>query len=73
LLGLCAGAVALGAVTLAPRPLNQAIAEFARLYASEFQLVPLAPLQMAGLLAVSAALGLAGAILSVQRHLARMH
>jgi cell division transport system permease protein len=73
LLGLCAGAVALGAVTLALRPLNQAIAEFARLYASEFQLVPLAPLQMAGLLAVSAALGLAGAILSVQRHLARMH
>jgi cell division transport system permease protein len=73
LLGLCAGAVALGAVTLALRPLNQAIAEFARLYASEFQLVPLAPPAMAALLAVSAALGLAGAMLSVQRHLARMH
>ena len=38
LLGLCAGAVALGAVALALRPLNVAIAEFARLYASEFQL-----------------------------------
>ena len=38
LLGLCAGAVALGAVALALQPLNVAIAEFARLYASEFQL-----------------------------------
>src|SRR5262249_6170215 len=36
LLGLCAGGVALGAVALALRPLNTAIAEFARLYASEF-------------------------------------
>lgn len=73
LLGLCAGAVALGAVTLALRPLNTAIAEFARLYASEFQLAPLAPLQMAGLLALSATLGLVGAVLSVQRHLARLN
>lgn len=73
LLGLCAGAVALGAVTLALRPLNTAIAEFARLYASEFQLAPLPPLGMAGLLAISAGLGLAGAMLSVQRHLARLN
>lgn len=73
LLGLCAGAVALGAVALALRPLNSAIAEFARLYASEFQLVPLAPLPVAGLLALSAGLGLAGAVLSVQRHLARLN
>ncbi|NRR32752.1 ABC transporter permease [Oxalobacteraceae bacterium] len=72
LLGLCAGGVALGAVALALQPLNQAIAEFARLYASEFQLAPLAPAAMAGLLALSAALGLAGAVLSVQRHLARL-
>jgi cell division transport system permease protein len=72
LLGLCAGAVALGAVALALRPLNEAIAEFASLYASEFQLVPLAPLPMAGLLAISAGLGLVGAVLSVQRHLARL-
>jgi cell division transport system permease protein len=72
LLGLCAGAVALGAVTLALRPLNTAIAEFARLYASEFQLMPLPPLGLAGLLAISAGLGLAGAMLSVQRHLARL-
>jgi cell division transport system permease protein len=73
LLGLCAGAAALGAVALALRPLNTAIAEFARLYASEFQLAPLEPLAMAALLAVSAALGLIGAVLSVQRHLARLN
>jgi cell division transport system permease protein len=72
LLGLCAGAVALGAVALALTPLNGAIAEFARLYASEFQLAPLGVFEVAGLLAISAALGLIGALLSVQRHLARM-
>ena len=73
LLGLCAGALALGAVSLALRPLNVAIAEFARLYASEFQLAPLPPLAMAGLLAVSAGLGLVGAVLSVQRHPSRLN
>jgi len=72
LLGLCAGAVALGAVAVALHPLNGAIAEFARLYASEFQLAPLGVLEMIGLLAISAGLGLVGALLSVQRHLARM-
>ena len=73
LLGLCAGGVALGAVTLSLKPLNSAITEFARLYASEFQLLPLHPVAMAVLLAVSAGLGLIGAMLSVQRHLARLH
>jgi cell division transport system permease protein len=73
LLGLCAGGVALGAVALALRPLNVAIAEFARLYASEFQLAPLPPLAMAGLLALSAGLGLVGAVLSVQRHLSHLN
>jgi cell division transport system permease protein len=72
LLGLCAGAVALGAVALSLHPLNAAIAEFARLYASEFQLSALPPLGIAGLLAISAGLGLVGAMLSVQRHLARL-
>jgi cell division transport system permease protein len=72
LLGVCAGAVALGAVTLALQPLNAAIAEFARLYASEFQLAPLGLLELVGLLAVSSGLGLIGAMLSVQRHLARL-
>ena len=73
LLGLCAGGVALGAVALALQPLNKAIAAFARLYASEFQLAALEPLPMAALLAVSAVLGLIGAVLSVQRHLARLN
>ena len=72
LLGLCAGGVALGAVALSLRPLNTAIAEFARLYASEFQLTPLEPAAIAILLAGSAGLGLIGAVLSVQRHLARL-
>ena len=73
LLGLCAGALALGAVSLALRPLIVAIAEFAWWYASEYQLAPLPPLAMAGLLAVSAGLGLVGAVLSVQRHLSRLN
>jgi cell division transport system permease protein len=73
LLGLCAGAVALGSVALALQPLNAAIAEFARLYASEFQLAPLSAPEVAGLLAISAGLGLIGAMLSMQRHLARLH
>ena len=73
LFGLCAGALALGGVALALQPLNAAIAEFARLYASEFQLAFLGPLELAALLAISAGLGLIGAMLSVQRHLARLN
>ena len=73
LLGLCAGAVALGLVAAALQPLNQAIGEFARLYTSTFQLAPLEPVSIAALLALSAGLGLTGAVLSVQRHLARLN
>jgi cell division transport system permease protein len=73
LLGVCAGGVSLGAVTLALRPLNTAIAEFAKLYASEFQLAALPPLAVAALLALSAGLGLIGARLSVKRHTARLN
>ncbi len=73
MLGLCAGGVALGAVALAMQPLNTAIGEFARLYSSQFQLWPLHPIAMAGLLAISGGLGLVGAMLSVQRHLARLN
>jgi cell division transport system permease protein len=72
LLGLCAGGLALGAVALGLQPLNQAIAEFARLYASEFRLLPLNWIASLALLAISAGLGLAGALLSVRRHLARL-
>jgi cell division transport system permease protein len=65
LLGLCAGALALGMVVLALHPLNEAIAGFARLYASEFRLAAPALPMLCALLAVSAALGWAGALLSV--------
>lgn len=73
MLGLAAGALALGAVALSLQPLNGAIAEFARLYASDFQLAPLGPLESASLLASSAGLGLIGAMLSIRRHLSRLN
>lgn len=72
LLGLIAGAVALLAVAVALNPLNTAIADFARLYASEFRLMPLNAGTTLLMLAASAFLGLLGALLSVQRHLARL-
>ena len=72
LLGLLSGALALGAVALALRPLNEAVGEFARLSAFEFQLAMLPPAAQALLLALSAMLGLMGAVLSVQRHLRRL-
>ncbi|MGV8893569.1 MAG: permease-like cell division protein FtsX [Burkholderiaceae bacterium] len=72
LLGLCAGALALSAVALALQPLNTAITEFARLYASEFRLTVLSLPTTLALLAISIALGLFGAALSVRRHLAQL-
>jgi cell division transport system permease protein len=72
MLGLLAGAVALGVVAIALHPLNEAIAEFARLYASEFRLGPLGLWPTLGLLALSGTMGLVGAGLSVRRHLARL-
>jgi len=72
LLGFCAGLLALGLVALSLHPLNAAIADFARLYASEFRLVPPNLWTTLGLLGLSSALGLAGALLSVRRHLARI-
>lgn len=73
LLGLCAGAIALAVVVLGLQPLNTAIAGFARLYASEFRLAPLSPMPSIVLLALSAALGWCGAVLSVRRHLGRLN
>lgn len=71
LLGLLAGAAALGLIAASLQPLNQAIAEFAKLYASEFRLAPLGMLSSLLLLVLSMLLGLAGAALSVRRQLAR--
>lgn len=72
LLGICAGALALGLVAASLQPMNQAIAEFARLYDSEFLLVPLSLPAALLLIALSAMLGLLGAMLSVRRHLRRL-
>ena len=72
LLGLTAGGVALGVVALALYPFNDALAEFARLYASEFRLAPLSAAPTLALLSISALLGLLGALLSVRRHLKRL-
>ncbi|MDP1979956.1 MAG: permease-like cell division protein FtsX [Undibacterium umbellatum] len=71
LLGLLAGALALGMIAASLQPLNKAIAEFAKLYASEFHLAPLGIAQSAILLAVSMLLGLVGVFLSVRRQLAK--
>lgn len=73
LLGLVAGGAALAGIALALQPFNSAVAEFARLYASEFRLAPLGATATFSLLAASAALGLLGALLAVKRHLARLN
>jgi cell division transport system permease protein len=72
LLGVFAGSVALAVVALALHPLNGAIAAFARLYASEFQLHRLGVAPTIALLAISGLLGFVGALLSVRRHLVRL-
>jgi cell division transport system permease protein len=70
LLGLCAGLAALAMVAAALPPMNGAITELARLYASEFRLAPLGVAISGLLLCLSTALGVLGALLSVRRHLA---
>jgi len=72
MLGVLAGCLALGIVALSLQPLNQAIAEFAKLYASEFHLSPLGLLPSLGLIVISKILGLCGAYLSVRRQLSKI-
>ncbi len=72
MLGVLAGGLALGLVALSLQPLNQAIAEFAKLYASEFHLSPLGLLPSLGLILMSKILGLCGAYLSVRRQLSKI-
>ncbi len=69
LLGLAAGALALLGVLGALALLNTAVGQLASLYGSSFLLQPLNAQTVAGLLAASAALGVAGAALSVRRAL----
>lgn len=72
LLGVFAGCIALAVVAFGLQPLNQAIAEFAKLYASEFHLRPLGIVSSVILIIFCKILGLSGAYLSVRRQLARM-
>ncbi len=69
LLGSSAGLLALGAVALALLPINRAVDDLARQYATQFTLSPLDWQQSLSLLAASALLGLIGSALSVRRHL----
>lgn len=73
LLGFLAGCSALALIALSLHPLNQSIAEFAKLYASEFHLIPLGILPSMVLLALSMSLGLCGAFFSVRRQLSRIN
>lgn len=72
LLGILAGGLALGIISLSLQPLNEAIAQFAKLYASEFHLSPLGLIPSLLIILVSKLLGLFGAYLSVRRQLARI-
>jgi cell division transport system permease protein len=69
LLGLLGGGAALAIVFGAFHLLNRSVAEFARLYASDFRLGPLPPEDLAAILGFAAVLGLTGAWLSVSQHL----
>lgn len=72
LLGLCAAVLALATVALLLQPLNDTIAELARLYATEFKLSPLGFPMSLVLLATSTAIGVLGAVLSVRRYLVKL-
>ncbi|MDO8654670.1 MAG: permease-like cell division protein FtsX [Undibacterium sp.] len=73
LLGLLAACAAMAIIALSLGPLNQSIAKFAKLYASEFRLMPLGVFPSLILLALSMLLGLCGAFFSVRRQLARIN
>lgn len=69
LLGFAAAAIALVVVVALLYPINAAVGDFARLYASQFMLMPLGIAATLSLLLLGALLGFAGALLSVYRHL----
>ncbi len=72
-LGFLAGCTAMTAIAISLSPMNRLIAQFAKLYASEFHMTPLALLPSLALLAISTSLGLFGAFLSVRRQLSRIN
>lgn len=69
LLGLCAGALALLAVSGGLALINTSVGELAKLYGSGFLLAPPDPASALALLGASMALGIIGAMLSVRRAL----
>lgn len=69
--GLTGGALALGLVGGVLIPLNDALGDFARLYASDFQFRLPHPEQVGLFLVAAAALGWLGAMLSTHRHLSQ--
>lgn len=73
MLGGFAGCLALGIVALCLIPLNDAIAEFAKLYASEFHLSPLGWIPSIIIIAIGKILGLFGAHISVSRQLMKFN
>lgn len=70
--GAAGGALALGLVTLFLQPLNGAVAEFARLYATPFRFSLPPPEQLLAFVALAGFLGWLGAMFSVRRHLAKL-
>ena len=72
-LGLCAGLAALAMVGVGLYPMNQAIAEFASLYGSNFQLAPLNLVFSSYLLVAAGVLGLFGAFLSVRHQIRQIN
>jgi cell division transport system permease protein len=71
--GLASGLIALVVVAAVLHPLNQAIAEFANLYASEFQIHPLNVQLSCILLVLSCCLGWIGAFLSVRYYVNKLN
>jgi len=73
LLGLFSGILALSIVFLLIHLLNNVIVDLAKLYSSDFQLMPPNTLISGVLLLASAILGWIGALFSVNRHLSRIN
>lgn len=73
ILGLTAGLTALAMVAATLQPLNHTILEFASLYGSDFQLVPLNLTFSGYLLVLATLLGLLGAFLSVRHQVKQLN
>ena len=73
LLGFLSGALALAIVAASLHPLNSSITDLARLYSTEIRLAPPNLRLVVILLSISTFLGWIGALLSVNRHLRRIH